>query len=229
MVTVAPTRMNMSRRPMLTELQALTLARWLSPGYPVGAFAYSHGLEQAIADGRVLDCATLEDWLRDTLEFGAGRNDALLLVAAWRADEADLTGIDATARALAASRERVIETERQGTAFARTEAQVSGVAATPLAYPVAIGAAASRHGLPLRSTCALYLQAFAANLVSAAQRLMPLGQTEGQQLQSALAPLCARIAEEVEHGTLDDLSSTTFMGDIASMRHETQQPRIFAT
>ena len=228
MAMAAPMPTTMSPPLMLTDHQALMLMRWLSPGYPVGAFAYSHGLEQAIAEENVRDRATLEDWLRDTLEHGAGRNDALLLVAAYR-DPDDTARTDAAARAFAASRERVIETERQGAAFARTEAIVSGGPDAPLSYPVAIGAAAARHALPLRPTCALYLQAFAANIVTAAQRLMPLGQTEGQRLQSALAPPCARIAEETEHGTLDDLSSTTFMGDIASMRHETLQPRIFAT
>ncbi len=228
MATGARMPTNMSRPPMLTDHQALTLMRWLSPGYPVGAFAYSHGLEQAIADGLVQDSATLEAWLRDTLEHGAGRNDALLLAAAYHAPE-NTGEIDATARAFAASRERVIETERQGAAFARTEAVVSGGSAAPLTYAVAIGAAAARHALPLQPACALYLQAFAANLVSAAQRLMPLGQTEAQRLQSALAPLCAEIGAQAERGTLDDLTSTTFMGDIASMRHETLQPRIFAT
>ncbi len=215
---------------MLTDLHALTLARWLSPGYPVGAFAYSHGLETAIADGRVADEAGLTDWLADLLEHGAGRNDALLLGAAHRAADAiELARIDATARAFAASRERVIEAERQGAAFARTEAAVTGGPDTPLIHPVAIGARAARHGLPLRPTVALYLHGFMANLVSAALRVMPLGQTGGQRVQIALAPLCERLAAEAGHGTLDDLSSTSFLGDIASMRHETQQPRIFAT
>ncbi|PHP27077.1 urease accessory protein UreF [Limimaricola cinnabarinus] len=213
---------------MLTDLQALTLARWLSPGYPVGAFAYSHGLERAIADGWVRDRDSLEDWLRDTLEHGTGFNDALLFAAAHAAPD-QAHAIDATARAITASHERLIETARQGAAFARTESQVSDASGAHLAYPVALGVAAARHGLPLRPALAMYLQAFAANLVSAAQRLMPLGQTEGQRLQAALAPLCAGIAETAARSSLDDLSSTTFLGDIAAMRHETQQPRIFAT
>ena len=224
----APIPTSMSRRPMLTDRQALTLARWLSPGYPVGAFAYSHGLERAISDRHVHDRATLEGWLRDTLEFGAGRNDALLLAAAHAAPD-KAREIDATARALAASRERLIETDRQGAAFIRTESRVSDLPDTPLTYPVAIGHAAARHGLPVQPVIALYLQAFAANLVSAAQRSMPLGQTEGQRLQADLAPLCAELAEDAAQGSLDALSSTTFCGDIAAMRHETQQPRIFAT
>ncbi|SDF39961.1 urease accessory protein UreF [Limimaricola pyoseonensis] len=215
---------------MLTETQALTLARWLSPAYPVGGFAYSHGLETAIADGHVTDEASLQDWLSDLLEHGAGRNDALFLAAAFRAtDDAELARIDATARAFAAARERVIEAERQGAAFVRTEAAVSGGPDTPLLHPVAIGARAARHGLPLRPTVALYLHGFMANLVSAALRLMPLGQTGGQRVQIALAPLCERLAAEAKTGTLDDLSSTSFLGDVTAMRHETQQPRIFAT
>ncbi|MGR3465618.1 urease accessory protein UreF [Limimaricola sp.] len=215
---------------MLTDAQALVLARWLSPAYPVGAFAYSHGLETAIADGHVTDEAGLRDWLADLLEHGAGRNDALFLAAAFRAEEAgELARIDATARAFAASHERVTEAARQGAAFLRTEAAVSGGPDRPLMHPVAIGARAARLDLPLRPVIALYLQGFMANLVSAALRLMPLGQTGGQRVQAALEPLCAALAVEAETGGLDDLCSTAFLGDIASMRHETQQPRIFAT
>lgn len=230
MGTGAPMPMNTGPAPMLSEAQALVLARWFSPAYPVGAFAYSHGLEAAVADGRVTDEAGLRDWLADLLSHGAGRNDALFLAAAHGApDAAAVARIDATARAFAAGAERLIEGARQGAAFARTEAAVAGGPGAELMLPVAVGHAAGRNALPLQAVIALYLHGFTSNLVSAAQRLMPLGQTGGQRVQAALAPLCQRIAAETAAGSLDDLSATAFMGDIASMRHETQQPRIFAT
>ena len=63
----------------------LPLLIWLSPAFPVGAYAYSHGLEWAVEAGDVVDAASLEVWLVDLLAFGAPRSDAILFVAAFRA------------------------------------------------------------------------------------------------------------------------------------------------
>lgn len=212
---------------MPTDPALLTLAQWLSPAYPVGAFAYSHGLEQSITAGHVTDAAGLQGWVADVLRFGGGRNDALLLAAAYRAE--DPAPIDATARALAASRERLLETEAQGAAFARTTRDTWGLELPDLCYPVAVGRAAALIGLPLTDTSALYLQAFASTLTSVGQRLIPIGQTQAQRAIRDLAPLCLEIAEETQQGDLDHLSSTAFLADIAAMRHETQETRIFRT
>jgi len=213
-----------------TEPQILTLAQWLSPAYPVGAFAYAHGLEAAADQGWVTDGASLERWLEDVLNHGAGRSDALLLAAAWRAnDPKDLSDIDATARALAASKERLLETTQQGNSFAAVTQVIWGEDLSGLTYPVALGAAAAREGLPLSLTQTMYLQAFVSNLIAAGQRLLPVGQTEGQAI---LYRLCARlpsIAAETSDGDLTRLSATAFLTDISSMKHETQYARIFRT
>ncbi|MBV1927687.1 MAG: urease accessory protein UreF, partial [Rhodobacteraceae bacterium] len=76
---------------------------------------------------------------------------------------------------------------------------------------------------------ALYLQAFASNLTSAAMRLVPLGQTEGQAVLTAMASVCKNIAENAQLQTIDDLGACTFLADIASMKHETQYTRLFRT
>ena len=73
----------------------------------------------------------------------------------------------------------------------------------------------------------MYLHALLSNLVSAALRLMPIGQTEGQRIVHSLIPLCVRVAEESLDGNLASLSSTAFVCDIATMQHETQAPRLF--
>lgn len=212
-----------------TDSQVLKLAQWLSPAYPVGAFAYSHGLESAVSVGDVSDAAAFEDWLADVLAHGAGRSDAIFLAAAFRAaDRAGLMQIDAQARAFAPSSERLMETEAQGHAFARITCAVWPEGEVPaLSHPVALGYAARLHDLPLRLTARMYLQAFASNLVSAAIRLIPIGQTEGQAVLTALTPLIETLAAEALEETLDDLSSTAFLADIASMKHETQYSRLF--
>lgn len=203
----------------------LTLQQWLSPGYPVGAFAYSHGLEQAAAEGGVRDAATLAAWLGDVLEHGAGRADAVLLHAAHAGDQE----ADAVARAFAASAGRLRETLEQGAAFARVTGAVWGAEAEPCAYPVAVGRAARSLGLPAGLTAAMYLQAFAGNLVAAVQRLAPVGQTEAMRVLAGLAPLCRDVAARAPETGLDGLAGAAFLSDIAAMRHEGKAVKVFRT
>ncbi len=205
----------------------LTLATWLSPGFPVGAFAYSHGLEQAVAAGAVGDRESAQGWIAACIEHGAGRNDAILTAAAMRGEDA--VALDALARALAASAERLRETVAQGTAFAETVGAAWGGDGVPRAYPVALGVAARARGLPMAETVALALAAFAANLVSAAIRLVPLGQVEGQRILAALHPLVERVAREATECGTDDLGGCAWATDIAAMRHETLAVRLFRT
>ena len=207
----------------------LTLMQWLSPAYPVGAFAYSHGLETEISAGRLRSAAALEAWLSDVLEHGGGAADAVLLTAAYDADEADLETIDAEARAFAGSSERLRETVDQGAAFAATTRAVWGLDLPDMAYPVAVGRAGQLKGMARQTVCAAYLHGFVANLVSAAVRLVPLGQTEGQAVLAGLAPLCEEIAQRAEGKTCDDLVSQAFLSDIAAMQHEDLDVRIFRT
>lgn len=218
----------------MTSTEAtLRLLAWLSPAFPVGAFAYSHGLEWAIEAGDVRDEATLADWLADVLTHGAGRGDAILLRHAWRAREDELASLCEFAGALAPCRERREETLAQGAAFARA-ARIWGGArllALPeaVAYPIAVGVLAADHGIGEELAAAAYLQAIATNLISAAVRLVPLGQTAGLRALAALAPSFQEIASETAGATLDDIGGACFRADIAAMRHETQETRLFRT
>ena len=207
----------------------LTLAQLLSPSFPVGAFAYSHGLEMAIHDGLITDRESLQDWLADLLRFGGARADAVLLSVAMAADLAAIQGVDDSARAFAASKERLQETDLQGAAFCETVAQVWDLKLKRLSYPVAVGQTARAMSFDPELCAAMYLQAFVGNLCGAAMRLVPLGQTDGQRVQAALKPLCVSVAKDVQGATLDDLHSCTFMSDIMAMRHETQYSRVFRT
>jgi urease accessory protein len=204
------------------------VAAWLSPAYPVGAFAYSHGLECAIADGTVSDAAAVEAWLETLLRQGAGRNDAILLAEAWRTPRDD--SLVDLALALQPSAERRLESRMQGAAFASVTAAAfpaEGLGGAAMPYPLAVGHAAAAHGLPLLPVLTLFLQGFAANLVSAAVRLVPLGQTAGQQVLAALMPVCRSVAETTATASRDDLGGFALLADIASMRHETQYSRLF--
>ncbi len=204
------------------------LNAWFSPSYPVGAFSYSHGLEAVVSAGDVGSAEQLYEWLSDCLWHGAGRNDAIFLAHAYRADDgAALSELAELAEALAPSAERQLETTAQGAAFAKVTENVWGGDLADLPYPVALGAASRAEGIPLDLTLPLYLHAFAANIIAAGVRFIPLGQTDGQQVLARLFPAFDAIAAEAAAATLDDLGSATFRADLASMQHETLKTRIF--
>ncbi|MGF1552230.1 MAG: urease accessory protein UreF [Paracoccaceae bacterium] len=218
---------------MAGELPAEALIQaWLSPATPTGGFAYSHGIERAVADRRVRDAATATAWIADLVEFGAGRADVLLIAEAMAGDP---TAAAEHARARAASRERLAETEVQGAALARLASGAWDCGpGDPVPWPVALGRAARAAGIAREAVLARALQAFVAGLAGACLRLVPLGQTEGQRLQRDLVALCERVARETAaeadaHAAhpLDAHGQSCFRGDISAMRHETQTVRLF--
>lgn len=206
----------------------LTLMQWLSPAFPTGAFAYSHGLETAIARDEVRSAAATQDWIADILDHGAGRADAVILCHALRPD-ADLDALADLVRALAPTAERLAETMDLGTALGQATNALTGSDMPALPYPVALGAAARDLGLPPERVAALWLQSFAAALVSVAVRFVPLGQTDGQRILRDLQPLILRVAAQAAETPLDAIATATIRGDIASAWHETLDVRMFRT
>lgn len=217
----------------------LRLMSWLSPAFPVGAFAYSHGLERAIHDGLILNRSSLVGWLDDLVTRGSGWNDAVLLAQAWRAASAerDCDDVMELAEAMAGSKERHMETTLQGAAFG--EAVAAWIVpegyhpfqpifeGRPVSYPVAVGMTAARHSLSLPETLTAHLHAFTSNLIQAAVRLVPLGQRDGVAALAALEPVILHVVSRAARSSLDDLGSATFFSDLLSMRHETQYSRVF--
>ena len=192
------------------------LLAWLSPAFPVGAFSYSSGIE----------------W--------GGFCDAVLFAQAHRAalndDDKILHDVAELAAAFAPSKERHLETTAQGNAFIEAARAAWGCSAIdrfkavwdgPVAYPVAVAVTAAGHGIALEPALAAYLQALAANWVSAGVRLIPLGQTQGLRVVAALEPAVAATAQRALAATLDDIGSAAFRADLASARHETQYTRLF--
>jgi urease accessory protein len=213
---------------------------WLSPSFPVGAFSYSSGIEWAVDAGDVTDAETLKRWLAIMLAEGGGFCDAVLFAQAYRAsageDEKGLQAVAELAAAFAPSKERQLETTAQGNAFVEATRAAWPCAALdrlkavwegPVAYPVAVAVAAAGHGIALQPALAAYLQALAANWVSAGVRLIPLGQTDGQRALAALEPVVTGTAARALAASLDDLGSAAFRADLAGSRHETQYTRLF--
>ncbi len=222
--------------PMADIAATLRLLAWLSPAFPTGAYAYSHGIEWAVEVGDIHDGTSLGAWMADVLLRGAGRADAILLRHA-HAAAADIDALAAIAElALAAqpARERRAESIGQGNAFLAAARSWHPEILTRLAahigdipYAVALGALAGANGIDVGMACAGLLQGFAANLISAAVRLVPLGQSTGLAVLAGLEPAITRIVGETASATLDDLGGACFRSDIAAMRHETQYTRLF--
>jgi urease accessory protein len=240
----------------------LMLLNWMSPTFPIGSFAYSHGLEQAIADGRIARQDDLESWITDLLQTGSGWNDAVLFAQCWHSNPNEF------ALALAGSAERYSETTQLGRNFNIAAAVwTESVAPHPpfghllpleetgegrsvgllspllagegarradegksmMAYPVAAGLACKRMSIPKDQALVAFLQGFCAALVSVAVRLVPLGQTAGLKVLRNLSPLLSTTANRAAIATLDDLGSNCIASEIAAMKHETLEPRIFRT
>lgn len=216
----------------MTDRQALLrLMTFLSPTFPVGAFSYSHGLEWAVRSGDVASSDHVFEWLADVIAQGSGWNDALLLAASWRAAAAgnreELAAIAELAEAMTPSAERHMETMLLGEAFTRSALPWLDEPMAPAAYPVAIGIVAARNRIPLADTLAAFLHALASSLVSAAIRLVPLGQSGGLSVIARLELIILDAAKRAEEASLDDLGSACFAVDMASLRHQTLEPRLF--
>ncbi|MBE7635339.1 urease accessory protein UreF [Sneathiella sp. P13V-1] len=216
------------------------LFSWMSPSYPIGAYTYSHGVEYAVEAGFVKDISTLIPWLRDILEIGGGRNDAILYAESYRAVRAgDLEKVKRVAEigfALRPTKELDLETSAQGRAFLTVTNDVfpspsleflKNLKDIPLVYPVVVGAATADKGVSLEAGLTAYLHGIVSNLVSAAVRIIPLGQTDGQR---AIAALSGDVAVQVQRTlefTIEDLGSSAMMVDWCSCQHETQYTRLF--
>ena len=217
------------------------LLAWLSPAYPIGAFSYSHGVETAVEEGFITDRVSLVGWLQTVLTDGTGRVDGALFAAAWRAADAkDWKTFDAIAERAAAWRgtsEMALESRQQGGSFLSitknawkhpdldaAHARLAG----EIALPVAVALASAVHGIALEMALSGYLHAFTANLISAALRTVPLGQSDGQLALAALEAYVnqtARAAMAVQ--SLDEVGTATPLLDWCSLKHETQYTRLF--
>ncbi|MEE2952023.1 MAG: urease accessory protein UreF [Pseudomonadota bacterium] len=218
------------------DLRRLTaLMTLFSPSFPIGGFAWSHGLESAIREGRVEDAATTRDWIAFLLAHGSGWTDAVLFAEAWRAsssnDTSRLREANALALALPGAAERRLESEHLGEAFCRASLPWRGdmpaMRDRAIAYAIAAGWLAAKLDSQLQASLAAFLNGFVSNLVQAASRLVPLGQSEAVQILHDLSEKIVASAGEASGASLDDLGSAALVSDIAAMRHETLQPRLF--
>lgn len=215
----------------MADASFIRLMSWLSPVFPTGGFAYSAGLESAVAYGLVAISDELQAWLATQLQHGSIRNEGILLKQAHEAcqDKAALDGLSDLAEALAESAERHAETLAQGKSFVEAARHWPDVdfPDQQLALPVAIGSASGQGALAVSSTLQAWFNAFLTNQLQVAIRLSVTGQNGAATILAELEPIVIDLAQQLSTARLDDLGSSTFNGAIASMQHETLQPRLF--
>jgi urease accessory protein len=224
-------------------LAFLRLQSWLSPAFPTGSYSYSHGLEWAVEAGYIKDRKSLVDWLEADLCYGSVRNEAIFFSEAWHSarddDRGKLFEIAELAAAYRGTSEFALESSQQASACRATLGQVwpnrlldslsqsLSERGIPLVLAVVLGVRSAREGIPVSLALPAFLQSYIANLVTAGVRLIPLGQTDGQLAIAALEEAVLAASAQARNATIDDLGSSAFMVDLASMAHETQYTRLF--
>jgi urease accessory protein len=220
------------RAPALLRLLQLT-----SPALPVGAFAFSQGLETAVEMGLVTDEAGSESFLHGVLSEGLGRLDLPVLArlhAAWSTD--DQPAVERWTHFLLASREtheRLLEDGQLGRALARLLADqgISGAASwverEDVTHATVFALAAGRFGVPVGPALLGFAFSWAENQVGALARLVPLGQLAAQRVLTSLAAVIPSIVESARLLPDNALGATLPGLAIASALHETQYTRLF--
>jgi urease accessory protein len=218
-----------------TDAALLQLIWLASPALPIGGFSYSEGLEAAVEHALVHDEHSAKLWLTDQLTMSLARADLAVVaqaIIAWR--ESDLARIGELNGWVMQTRETAElrqQTEQMGRSFVlwleSVHPEVAARVKQPLTYPVAFALAASAGSAPARDCLLAFAFGWAENMMQAAIKSVPLGQSAGQRILAALA---AEIPAAVDHALAlgdDERQAFSPMLAILSARHETQYSRLF--
>ena len=218
----------------------LELMQLASPALPVGGFSYSEGLEAAVEAGLVHDEAQAGDWLLDQLQLSLARADLPVLAQALPAwQSGDLVRIRALNDWVQQTRESAElrqQTQQMGRSLAEwlknrrePDPRVAQLAALPPAptWPVAFALAAAQTGAPLRDVLLSFGFGWAENMVQAAMRSVPLGQSAAQRILARLIETLPSVAQQAADLSDEQRQAFTPMLAILSAQHETQYSRLF--
>ncbi|MDB4972411.1 MAG: urease accessory protein UreF [Myxococcaceae bacterium] len=222
--------------PLVGPSRSLMRLLWLaSPALPIGAYAYSRGLEYAVDAGFIHDVSSAASWISGVLQNQIATLDAPVLA---RLHDAYAAGaaldVERWNRLLCAARESAeaqLEDRQLGLSLGKVlrEAGVERALGVPAgaSYAQWFALACVHFGASRADAVLAYMFAFAEGQVTAASKLVPLGQSAAQRvltvLMSAIEPLAASAL------TLEDdaLGAYTPGLALASMLHETQYTRLF--
>jgi len=245
--TLAPDLGDEGRRVAANHAFARVLLQlmWLaSPALPVGAFSYSEGLESAVEAGRVTSEAEAGDWLLGQLQLSLARADlavAAQAFAAWRsADLARIAALNDWVRQTRESAELRQQSEQMGRSLvawlrnggcgaAAADARVAALAALCPAptWPVAFALAAAQTEATARDALLAFAFGWAENMVQAAMKAVPLGQSAAQRILARLAEAAPAAIDHALSLADGEPQVCTPMLAILSAQHEQQYSRLF--
>jgi len=222
----------------LTHNNFLAILQLASPALPVGAYGYSEGLEMLVENGTITNADNLKFWLKSELIYGSIRLDAGVIVRAFHAVKTD--DIEALKRWnlwLSAARDTE-ELRAASWQMGRSFIQLLGklepeilplvhAVGYPSNYAIAFAIACAHWDINIQACLLAYLHSWANNLITAGIKLIPLGQTAGQELLLGLQPLLTTTVEEILIMDDDDLGCCNWGLSLASMQHEIQYTRLF--
>jgi urease accessory protein len=220
--------------PVIPNPSLLRLLQLTSPALPVGAYSYSEGLESLVDQG-LTDPGAILQWLQQELAGGLVRLDGAVVYRVHRAaTEGDWVAIVAWNQWLSALREGE-ESRQQSWAMGRALGRLMTDLHPPLLIPLAppwnfavIFALAAHHWQMSTEMAVLgYLHSWASNLITNAVKLVPLGQTQGQQLLLDLYPALEGATQHCQGLETDDLTLSSWGTGLAAMHHETMYTRLF--
>ncbi len=231
-------RMRNEKNMFLSDLH--TVLTWFSPSYPIGSYAYSHGLEYAVEEGLVKDPQTLLGWIRDLLFFGTGYNDSIIINSIYDSVANDncveFDYISQIANAIKPTKEIALESYQQGVSFKNILMDVYSNSNLTfylnrlddcITYPSVVGVAGGIFEVEKKLLLHSYLHAFTSNILSAALRIMPIGQTEIQKIIFQMKDNVEEMTNKSLGLSLSDLGSSVFISDWASSKHQNQYTRLF--
>lgn len=222
----------------LTHSHFLTILQLASPALPVGAYGYSEGLEMLVENGTIKNITNLQDWLKSELIYGSIRLDAAVIVRGFHAAKGnDVEGLKRWNLWLSAARDTE-ELRAANWQMGRSLMQLLGklesgilplvnAVGYPSNYAIAFAIACAHWDINIQAALLAYLHSWTSNLITAGIKIIPLGQTAGQELLLGLQPLLTTTVEEILLMEDDDLGCCNWGLSLASMQHEIQYTRLF--
>lgn len=226
--------------------KTLCLLQLASPGLPVGGYSYSEGLETLVESKKIDGEESFNNWLKDSLKFGSIQLETALTIRGYQAaistDLAALIYWNNWATATRETEELRRQSWQMGRALIRLFLEIEELSSGVLMgflrekveedsnfcnLAIAFGIAAATWEIDPEDMALGYLHSWATNLINAAVKLIPLGQTQGQKLLFSLQTPIAETATEVFKLEDDDLASCSWGLSLASMNHEIQYARLF--
>ena len=198
---------------------------WFSSSFPIGSYAYSHGLEALIDDKKIKNKDDVKEFLDALLFYGTLRNDYIFMKSIYKGEE-----INELILASASSKERKIEMIDMGNSF-RKIMKDSWELSLPenTSFIYCLAKAGLHFDIKFDDLIKFYLQSFISNLINVCVKHIPMSQKDGQSLNVIFINQIQEFLTHSDKLTLKDIGTTFFIGDIFAIKHEYLDSRIYLT